>query len=184
MDSVCTADEALEKLREGNSRYLASDRGTGDISRPVRLKTSREGQHPFAVIIACSDSRVIPEAIFDAGIGDLFVIRVAGNVMDSHQLGSVEYAAEHLGCPLAVVMGHTQCGAVAAALEGGAAGWVKSITDVIREAAGEEKDPARASCLNAVHAAQTIRKSLNIPGLTVRAALCHIEDGRVEFLDA
>ena len=108
-----TADEALEKLKSGNQIYMNSRTGSGDISPEKRLDTCRNGQQPYAIIITCSDSRVLPESVFSAGIGELFVIRVAGNVMDDHQLGSVEYAASHLGVKLIVVMGHNHCGAVA-----------------------------------------------------------------------
>ena len=94
---MITAEQAKERLIEGNQRYIDSQYNPGDISAKIRLKTWKEGQYPYAIILCCSDSREIPEAIFSAGIGDLFVIRVAGNVIDSHQLGSIEYAADHLG---------------------------------------------------------------------------------------
>ena len=94
---MLTAKEAIQKLKEGNQKYLEAKAGTGDISKELRQQTAEHGQSPYAIIIACSDSRVIPESIFSAGIGELFVIRVAGNVLDNHQLGSIEYAAAHLG---------------------------------------------------------------------------------------
>ena len=99
-----SATEALEKLKEGNQRYLSVSANPGDISPQIRQDTCANGQSPYAIVITCSDSRVIPEGIFTAGIGELFVIRVAGNVMDNHQIGSVEYAAGHLGCNLVVVL--------------------------------------------------------------------------------
>ena len=110
------ADKALTLLKAGNYSYVATGESSGNISPAQRLHTAEEGQHPYAVVITCSDSRVVPEVVFSAGIGDLFVIRVAGNVIDSHQLGSIEYAAEHLGCRLVLVLGHTHCGAVDAAI--------------------------------------------------------------------
>ena len=85
MDNL-TADEALARLREGNARYLAAEQGIGNVSLELRRETFDHGQRPYAIVLACSDSRVIPEAIFSAGIGELFVIRVAGNVVDNHQL--------------------------------------------------------------------------------------------------
>ena len=94
-------------------------------------------------MICCSDSRVLPESLFCAGIGELFVIRVAGNVIDNHQLGSIEYAAEHVGCPLILVLGHDRCGAVDAAIRHDPDGYIKFITDEIREAIGEERDLLR-----------------------------------------
>ena len=88
-----SAEEALSKLKQGNEKYLNAATGTGDISKEIRKDTCENGQYPYAVVVTCSDSRVIPESIFSAGIGELFVIRVAGNVINDFQLGSVEYAA-------------------------------------------------------------------------------------------
>ena len=115
-NSVCTAADAIYKLAAGNLKYLNAENGSGDISRRIRMSTWAKGQSPYAIIVTCSDSRVIPENIFSAGIGELFVIRLAGNIIDDHQLGSIEYAAGHLGCRLVVVLGHTHCGAVDAAI--------------------------------------------------------------------
>lgn len=182
---IYAADEALEKLKSGNERYLSAEKNEGDISPAIREKTCAEGQSPYAVIITCSDSRVIPESIFSAGIGELFVIRVAGNVIDNHQLGSIEYAVDHLGCRLIVVMGHDHCGAVGAAIAHEPEGYVKSITDEIKKAIGEEADGYKASCLNVLHSVKKIRESLAIDdksNLCVCGALYHLEDGRVEFL--
>lgn len=184
-----TPQEALARLRDGNERYLASARCIGDTSRTQREKTLSEGQHPYAVIVTCSDSRVIPEAIFSVGIGDLFVIRIAGNVMDSHQLGSIEYAAEHLGCGLVVVLGHTHCGAVDAAIHHEPEGYIKFITDEIVKAVGEETDEYRACRLNVLHSKAVIEESLLIQkdvreyGLKVTGAIYRLEDGTVEFFD-
>lgn len=180
-----TATEALEKLKEGNKRYLAATANPGDISPYIRKMTCDNGQSPYAVIITCSDSRVIPESIFSAGIGELFVIRVAGNVMDNHQIGSIEYATDHLGSPLIVVLGHDHCGAVDAAINHEPEGYVKSITDEIRKAIGDEKDALRASCLNVERSVSVIKDSLKIKdgdSLNVCGAIYHIEDGSVEFL--
>lgn len=182
---MITPEQALDKLKSGNRRYLTGLTPSGDVSPEIRAKTATEGQQPYAIVVCCSDSRVIPEAIFSAGIGDLFVIRVAGNVIDRHQLGSIEYAAEHLGCKLVVVMGHDHCGAVDAALHHTPSGYVKSITDQIRLAVGDEKDPVRASCLNALSGAEQIEQSLNLEGeLQAVAAIYHIATGQVEFLQA
>ena len=102
---IMTADEAIEKLKSGNMRYLLMNSNSGNVSAALRKFTYEYGQHPHAIIVTCSDSRVIPETIFSAGLGELFVIRVAGNVIDDHQLGSIEYAAGHLGSPVVVVLG-------------------------------------------------------------------------------
>lgn len=183
--SAVSANEALEKLREGNRKYLDAKANPGDVSPEARAKTRAEGQFPYAVVVTCSDSRVIPEAIFSAGIGELFVIRVAGNVLDNCALGSVEYAVDHLGCKLVLVLGHECCGAVGAALEGGGHGYVKFITDEIRLAIGGEVDPDRASCLNARHSARAIEEKLRFRGDDVRviAGLYRLGSGEVEFLE-
>ena len=119
-----SAETALAKLKEGNRKFVESSHTSMDTSRILRRHFKENGQHPYAIIISCSDSRVVPEVIFSAGIGDLFVIRVAGNVIDAHQLGSIEYAAEHLGTGLVVVLGHTDCGAVGAVLSGHGGGYI------------------------------------------------------------
>ena len=160
---------------------MTSTTGKGDISPAVRKDTCENGQHPYAIVVTCSDSRVIPESIFSAGIGELFTIRVAGNVMDDNQLGSVEYAADHLGCNLVVVLGHTHCGAVGAAIGGGAGGFIKSITDEIMAAIGDEKDDYKASCLNVENSVKKIQEKIQISGLKAMGAVYHIEDGHVEF---
>ena len=186
--AACTAKEALEKLRAGNARYIDARTSEGDVSPALRLKTCTEGQNPYAIVITCSDSRVMPESIFSAGIGELFVIRVAGNVIDDHQLGSIEYAAEHLGCRLVLVMGHDHCGAVDAAIHHETENYIKFITDEIKRAVGDEQDDYRACCLNVRHSVRKIEESLEIRreeehGLCVCGALYHLADGRVEFLD-
>ncbi len=182
-----SAAEALEKLKKGNQRYLSAVTNPGDISPQIRQVTCNEGQTPYAIIVTCSDSRVIPESIFMAGIGELFVIRVAGNVIDKHQLGSIEYAAGHLGTKLVVVLGHEHCGAVGAAIQDHPNGYIKYITDEIRKAIGEEKDEFKACCLNVERSVSVIKESLGIKeekdGLKVCGAVYHIDSGSVEFLD-
>lgn len=183
-----SAKEALEKLVEGNKRYVNNETTTISSENNLLMKTSKEGQKPYAIIVTCSDSRVIPEAIFSAGIGDLFVIRVAGNVIDSHQLGSIEYAEEHLGTGLVVVLGHTNCGAINAVISGHASGYIKYIADDITRAVGNEKNAYKACCMNVKHSCDMIESSLIIQkdekeyGLSVMGAIYHLEDGRVEFI--
>ena len=178
----------IERLRAGNARYLNAAAPCGDISPALREQTAREGQTPYAIVICCSDSRVLPESIFSAGIGELFVIRVAGNVLDRHQLGSIEYAAAHLGCKLILVLGHTGCGAVGAALAGGGEGYIQYITDEILLAVGEERAPDRACVLNVEHAVETIRQAFadhpEIPSaaLDIRGAAYDIRSGQVTWL--
>jgi carbonic anhydrase len=108
--------EALQKLTDGNKRFVSGTLAQKDLSAKKREDLAK-GQKPFATVLTCSDSRVPPELLFDQGLGDIFVIRVAGNVVDSIALGSIEYAAEHLNCPLLFILGHSKCGAITAALE-------------------------------------------------------------------
>lgn len=181
-DKCNDAISALQRLKEGNKDYLNSKKGVGDISPERRLDTYKNGQHPFAVIISCADSRVIPESIFSAGIGDLFVIRVAGNVIDNYPMGSVEYAVEHLGCKLVVVLGHTGCGAVGAAhAQNG--GYIKFITDEIRRAIGSETDAVKASILNIKGSVKKIKANITAEGLCVIGALYHTDSGVVDFFN-
>ncbi len=128
---VESPDEALALLKEGNERFVSEEITVKDFT-DANLKTLAKGQQPFAVIVTCSDSRVPAELLFDQGVGDIFVIRVAGNVIDPVALGSIEYAVEHLGSPLVVVMGHQGCGAVKAAVAGGKApGSIGSIVTML-----------------------------------------------------
>jgi len=176
-----SASDALEKLKSGNLVYVSSKISRGDISPQKRLYTSENGQRPYEVVIACSDSRVIPESIFSAGIGELFVARVAGNVIDKYQLGSIEYAINNLGCRLIVVLGHTQCGAVGAAMRPNQE-YVKFITDEIKLAIGEELDPFKASILNIRRSVEKIKSSIkDIDGLQITGAIYHTDSGTVDF---
>ena len=156
------AHEAKSRLIEGNKRFINATSNPGDVSLERRVDTLKNGQHPYAIVLCCSDSRQVPEAIFSAGIGELFVIRVAGNVVDSHQLGSIEYAADHLDCKLVVVLGHNHCGAVEAAIKHDPDGHIKYITDDIREAIKEEKDEYIATCLNVKHSVKVIEDNTDM----------------------
>src|SRR6476620_3609104 len=138
------ADEALSRLKAGNERFAQSKVSAGQPVAARRAATAQT-QHPFAIIVGCADSRTAPEIIFDQGIGDLFVVRTAGNLVDDYALGSIEYAVEHLGSRLIVVLGHERCGAVTAALDGGAApghinALVRDIQPVVAASEGKEGD--------------------------------------------
>ena len=179
---MITAQEALARLKEGNKKFLTTQTPTGDVSPQIRKQTADKGQFPYAVVLTCSDSRVIPEDIFSVGIGELFVIRVAGFVADKTQLGSIEYAVEHLGAPLVIVLGHTQCGAVGAALHHEhAEGALKTIIDEITAAVGEEKNYDEAIKLTVKSSCRAIKED-KIPAEIV-GAVYHIDSGEVEFLD-
>ncbi|MEW6584829.1 MAG: carbonic anhydrase [Nitrospirota bacterium] len=134
-------DEALQKLMDGNKRYADGSLAKKDVGQTRRTELSTKGQKPFAIVVACSDSRVPPEILFDQGLGDIFVIRVAGNVVDPIALGSIEYGAEHLHSPLLFILGHTKCGAVTATLEatGKAEGNIGAIVKEIMPAAKTAK---------------------------------------------
>src|SRR5881275_2108319 len=114
---MISAREALERLREGNRRFVSDVRSRDTLTSQMRRNEVATGQEPFAIILGCSDSRVPAEIVFDQGLGDLFVIRVAGNIVAPSQVGSVEFAAERYGTRLVVVLGHSQCGAILATLE-------------------------------------------------------------------
>lgn len=127
-----TGNEALQLLVEGNKRFSQGNLAVKDMGAARRENLSTKGQEPFAVVITCSDSRVPPELLFDQALGDIFVIRTAGNVVDAIAIGSVEYAVEHLKTPLVVVMGHEKCGAVKATVDGGEApGSISAIVNKI-----------------------------------------------------
>ena len=180
--------DILEKLKKGNEAYLAAATNPGDVSSAIRKDTTVNGQHPYAIVICCSDSRVVPEAVFSVGIGEIFTIRVAGNVINNTQLGSIQYAAGHLGCKVIIVLGHTHCGAVGASLQGGGHGYVKFLTDEIIANIGGEKDEYKASCINAQKGVEKIKAALaeDKESLTdttdVLPAIYDIETGKVEFL--
>jgi len=188
------AKQALALLLAGNQRFIHQrmERTHQDPARRVAVAT---GQHPLAIVVSCSDSRVPPEQVFDVGLGDVFVVRVAGNVLDAIELGSIEYAAAHLHIPLVVVMGHERCGAVTAALSGEAApGHVSAIVkrilanlDGTTPAPGDLVD--QAVRINAQASARQISESdpilkpLVAAGtLRVVSARYDLDDGVVEIL--
>ncbi|MBR0508008.1 MAG: carbonic anhydrase [Clostridia bacterium] len=168
--------DLIQRLSAGNALY----RGDGDDAR--RLDAARNGQHPYAVVVCCSDSRVIPERIFHAGIGDLFVVRVAGNVIGRHALGSIAYATEHLGCRGVVVLGHTGCGAVEAALSGHAEGYIADLVDAIKDAIGAARDPLAACEANVRAGVGTVRRALNGDAVSVYGAIYDTAAGAVRWL--
>lgn len=193
--NTATADQALARLMEGNGRYAQHKEQHPDET-PARRRELETTQHPFAVILSCSDSRVPPELIFDQGLGDLFVIRVAGNIAESDELGSIEYAVEHLGTKLIVVLGHEKCGAVTAAVAGGdAPGHLKSLVSVIQPAVAEARNLPGDKVHNCVVAnarlvARQIRESEPVlkemveqKGVRVVAAEYALDSGVVTLLD-
>ncbi|MDP4126437.1 MAG: carbonic anhydrase [Bacillota bacterium] len=130
---ISSPEAAQQLLIEGNRRFTSGNTLSKDLSLTRRSDLMKNGQHPFAVILSCSDSRVPPELLLDQALGDLFVVRVAGNVVSPVEVGSIEYAVEHLNVPLVVVLGHEECGAVTAAVQGGENhGSIEDILDKIK----------------------------------------------------
>jgi len=202
MDSALAA---LNRLRAGNRRFVTNTRGA-NAKPPLRPAQVADGQEPFAIILGCSDSRVPAEIIFDQGLGDLFVIRVAGNIVAPSQIGSVEYAATTFGTRLVVVMGHSQCGAIHATLEQlqtpseNRSRNLRSIVDFIRpsieslldQGFGGDMDTIveKAVRANVRTASQKMRNGSEIlkdlereEGLTIVGAEYSLETGVVEFFD-
>lgn len=203
---MISAREALQRLREGNRRFVSGIE-TGDIlaSRMQRLELPSV-QEPFGIILGCSDSRVPAEIVFDQGLGDLFVIRVAGNIVASSQIGSVEFAAERFGTPLVVVLGHTQCGAVEATIaelklpKEGQSPNLRSIVDRIRPsvevllATELKRDPealmehairtnVRASVNQLRHGSNVLEQLIDRERLLVVGAEYSLETGVVDFFE-
>lgn len=160
--ATITSDQALRELMSGNERFV-----TSKLTHPNQTAARRSevagGQHPFAIILGCADSRLSPEIIFDQGLGDLFVIRVAGNIIDDAIVGSIEYAAEHLHTPLLVVLGHSNCGAVGATVAGGElGGHLPSLAKAIQPAVERAKSQDGDLLDNAVRAnAKMVAEQLN-----------------------
>jgi carbonic anhydrase len=188
--------EAISRLKEGNGRYT-----NGNQQHPRQSTTQRvelaNSQHPFAVVVGCADSRVPPEIVFDQGLGDLFVLRVAGNVIDDHSLGSTEYAVDHLGVHLIVVLGHQRCGAVKAAKEtiaakSKAAGHIQSLVTAIRPAveatvSGDLEATVKANVNDVVQALRSsmpvLKPKVDSGDLHVVGAYYNLDTGAVTFLD-
>ena len=202
---MISASQALEQLREGNRRFVASvQRGEG-VRRYPPLEELTQGQAPFAVILGCSDSRVPAELVFSQGLGDLFVVRVAGNIVAPTQIGSIEFAAERFGTRLVVVLGHSNCGAVDATLQAlrqpGAdpspnLGTIveriaPAVRDLAHAAAGDEaqlmQDAVRANVRASVaglrEQSAIIDHLVQTDGLMVVGAEYALGTGRLEFLD-
>src|SRR6266436_1499153 len=188
--------EAISKLKEGNSRYTS-----GSLQHPGQTTERRtelaKTQHPFATIISCSDSRVPPEIVFDQGLGDLFIVRVAGNVINDEGLGSTEYSVDHLGTRLILVLGHQSCGAVQAAKEtiaakGKAPGHIQSLVTAIKPAveATAKDDLETTIKANVKHVVDTLRASTPIlkakvdsGDVKVIGGYYSLDTGAVTFLD-
>ena len=203
---MITARHALDRLRDGNRRFVAGVRSHEILTGQSRRSELANSQDPFAIILGCSDSRVPAELVFDQGLGDLFVIRVAGNIVASSQIGSVEFAAGRYGTRLVVVLGHSQCGAILATLEelqqptGHQPGSLRSIVDRVRPsveallATSLRHDPEalvrqavraniRASANHLRHGSEILERLIEKEGLLVVGAEYSLETGIVDFFD-
>ncbi|MDD4509908.1 MAG: carbonic anhydrase [Oscillospiraceae bacterium] len=182
------AMQALLRLQEGNERYLRQESNPAALTETERRSLALEGQQPYAVIVTCSDSRVPPEHIFSAGLGELFVIRTAGHLIDWNALGSVEYGVTGLGISLVVIMGHTKCGAVNAALSGTAKGAVSVIAQRILEGLHGETDPYTCevqhtkNSFKKLEEAETLAPLLQKGDMMLVGAMYDVGTGKVTFL--
>lgn len=200
------AHKAIERLREGNRRFVSEVRSQHVFASEARRSELAVGQEPFAIILGCSDSRVPAEIVFDQGLGDLFVIRVAGNIVAPSQIGSVEFAAERFGTRLVVVLGHSQCGAILATLEQlqrptvNQSRNLRSIVDRVRpsveallgtdlrhEQSALIRDAVRAnvrvSAAHLRHGSEILEALIENDGLVVVGAEYSLETGVVDFFD-
>jgi carbonic anhydrase len=185
-----SADEALSKLKEGNARFVNSNVSAGKPTAARRAETA-QGQHPFAIVLGCADSRTAPEIIFDQNIGDIFVDRNAGNLVDEHTLGTIEYAVEHLGVRLIVVLGHERCGAVSAAVASDSApghiqSLVRDIQPAVQAVKGKPGDTVHlAVAENARLMAEEIRTKASLGELAkdvrIIPAVYDLDRGKVDF---
>jgi carbonic anhydrase len=203
---MIAAKEALKRLQDGNRRFAADMHGGDEDLRRSRKAELVSEQRPFAIILGCSDARVPAEMVFDQGLGDLFVIRVAGNIVASSQVGSVEFAAEDFGTRLVVVLGHSRCGAILATLKAiqqpgkGPSGNVRSIVDRVRPSVEtllktDLKDDPDALVQQAVranvrvsvdqlrHGSEILERLIKTEGLVVVGAEYCLETGAVKFFD-
>lgn len=203
---MITANEALEKLADGNRRFVNGEIDADSVARRTHQPGQSDGQAPFAIVLACSDSRVPVEMVFDQGFGDLFVIRVAGNIVAPSQIGSIEYAAGQFGTRLVVVLGHSNCGAVVATLnelalkDAHRSPNLRAIVDRVRPAvepvlAAHDNDHdskavirdavranIRASVERLSHGSRILERLIERGDLVVVGAEYSIETGNVEFL--
>ena len=192
--SRMSGQEILERLKAGNDRFV-SDKLDGMLQDSSRRQSLTGGQEPYAIILSCADSRVVPELAFDAGLGELFVVRVAGNVANTSSIASMVYAVAHIGCPLLVVMGHESCGAVTAAMGGGDNGYnlnhlLSHIAPAMADVGGGAevntvvKQNAKLNAKELLSRSAIIRDAVDAGKLTIVSAYYELESGRVQFLDS
>lgn len=186
--------EILQRLTAGNDRFVA-DKLKGKLNDGSRRNELLIGQEPFAIVLSCADSRVVPEMAFDTGLGELFVVRVAGNVANTSSIASMEYAVTHLGTQVIIILSHQNCGAVTAAVAGGDYGPnLNHLLEHISPAIKESSDPNSVDEVIRKNAELTVKvisknseiisKSVDAGKVEVVPAYYHLDSGKVEFLDA
>jgi carbonic anhydrase len=193
-------DEALQMLKDGNSRYVGGAPKHPNSGQERRDLTVSKGQHPFATVLSCSDSRVPVEVLFDAGIGDVFVIRVAGNVADVDEIGSIEYGVDHLGTPVLVVLGHTKCGAVTAVAQnahvhGSIPQLVDNIAPAVEKAKAKQADLTGDALIEAaikenvwqsvedlLKSSEATRNKVKSGSLKIVGAIYDLSSGKIDWL--
>ncbi len=185
-------ENTIQRLKEGNTRFV-NDKLEGNLIDNARRTVLTEGQNPDTIVLSCADSRVVPELAFDCGLGELFVVRVAGNVANSSSIASIEYAVAHLGSKVIVVLGHQSCGAVTAAVAGGDNGYnlnhlLSHITPAV-SACGADASIAEVVKKNAaMNAEDLMGRSAIIKGAVEKGAVkivpayYNLDSGKVDFL--
>lgn len=185
-------NEVLSRLKEGNDRFVA-DKLDGKLQDSSRRDSLTSGQQPFAIILSCADSRVVPELAFDTGLGELFVVRVAGNIANTSSMASIEYAVAHCGSKVIVVLGHQSCGAVTAAIAGGDNGYnLNHLLSHVTPAIAASDEGAGVNDVVKVNAKLTVQELINrssIIGPAVASgdvkvvpAYYNLDSGKVDFL--
>ena len=190
IDMSIAAKEALDKIKTGNEQYVQDKEHVG-TEKKIR-ESLITGQDPYAIVLSCADSRVVPESIFDANAGELFVLRVAGNIANTSTIASIEYAVAHLGTKLIIVLGHESCGAVTAALAGGDNGYnlnhlCSHIVPAIAASESNEVNDvvrmnAKVTCKDLVGRSEIISNAVNDGGLEIVPAFYNLSNGEVDLL--
>ena len=185
-------DEIVQRLKDGNARFVA-DKLDGKLQDGARRSSLTSGQEPYAIVLSCADSRVVPELAFDTGLGELFVIRVAGNVANTSSVASIEYAVAHLKTAVIVVLGHESCGAVTAAIAGGDNGPnLNALMALIEPAKGKAENSevntvvkanAKSVADELVSKSEIIRQAVEAGALKIMPAYYELGSGAVNFLE-
>lgn len=185
--------QIIERLEAGNKRYIA-DKLDGKLQDSARREELTQGQEPHTIVLSCADSRVVPELIFDSGLGELFVVRVAGNVANTSSMASIEYAVANCGSEIIVVLGHQSCGAVTAAMAGGDNGYnLNHLLSHVAPALAKAEDGAAVNDVVKINAQLTgeelvarsaiIRGAVEAGKVKIVPAYYNLDSGKVDFLD-